>query len=83
MVNAERHVCLAVREYVYAWEMASVMVYIKDHMDNMYSEIDMVSGYINLKVNCFYKQVDTATTDVANTWDTVRFHARLNQLCVV
>ena len=53
MVNAERNVCLAVREYVYAWEMASVMVYIKDHMDNMYSEIDMVSRYINLKVNCF------------------------------
>ena len=33
-------------------------------------------------MNCFYKQVDTTTTDVA-MWDTVRFHARLNQLCVV
>ena len=83
MVNAERHVCLAVREYVYAWEMASIMVYIKDHMDNIYSEIDMVSRYINLNVNCFYKQVDTATTDVANMWDTAWFLARLDRFFVV
>ena len=45
------------------------MVYIKCHMDNMYSEIDMANRYIHLKVNCFYKQVHTAITDVSNMWD--------------
>ena len=42
----------------------------------------MVSRYINLKVNSVYKQVDTATTDVANMWDVARFHEILAQLCV-
>ena len=39
---------------MFAWEMDSVMVYIKDQMDNMYSEIYTVSRYMNVKVNCFY-----------------------------
>ena len=53
MVNAERNVYLAAREYLFAWEMDSVMVYLKDHMYNMYSEIDKVSRYMNVKVNFF------------------------------
>ena len=53
IVNAERNVYLVAREYVFAWEMDSVMVYLKDHMYNMYSEIDKVSRYMNVKVNFF------------------------------
>ena len=53
VVYVERNVSLAVREYVFAWEMASVMVCIKDHMDNMYSEIDTVSRNMIVKVDCF------------------------------
>ena len=55
VVNVERNVSLAVREYVFAWEMASVMVYTKDHMDNMYSEIDTISRNMNVKVDCFFQ----------------------------
>ena len=53
MVNAERNVSLAGREYVFAWKMDSVMAYIKNHMDNMYSDIDTVSRYMIVNVNCF------------------------------
>ena len=58
--------------------MASVMVYIKDHMDNIYSEIYTVSRCMNVKVNCFYSQVDTTTTNVANMSDWPWFHTRLD-----
>ena len=58
------NVYLAVGEYVFAWKMASVMLYIKDQMESMYSEIDILSRYMNVKVNCFNSRVDTATKNV-------------------
>ena len=69
MVSAKRNVYLAVRKYVFAWEMTSVMAYIRYHRDGIYAETDMVSRYMNVKVNCFYSQVDTATKNVPNMSD--------------
>ena len=37
MVNAERNVYLAAREYVFTWEMVTVMVYIRDHIPRLVS----------------------------------------------
>ena len=52
-------------------------------MDSRYSEIDMLSRYMNVKVNCFYIQVDTATTNITNMLDNAWFQARLDQLFVI
>lgn len=64
MVSTEKNVYLVVRRYAFALEMASIMVYIRCHMHSMYSKIDMVIRHMNIKVNCFCSQVDTATTNI-------------------
>ena len=48
-------------------------------MDGVDSEIYMISMYMNM--NCFYSQVDTATTNTPNMLDSAWFQARLDQLC--
>ena len=45
------------------------MLCIKDQMDSIYYEIDMVITYTNVKVDYFYSQVDTASMNFPNVLD--------------
>ena len=49
----------------------------------MYSEIDVVSRYINVNVKCFYSQVDAKNTNIPNVSNIVWFQAILDQLLAI